>query len=199
MVKLKAYWKRITGRLNLQYKIGMRVVKTIVAVTICMLISLVSHDTNLISVSAVSAIVTLRASNRDTLRAGLLRLVGTLIGGLIGLLCVVIESFVPFYNQGLYVIIIPLMMLLDFYICNVFNLTDAAAISSIVVLLVATHVNMAAGEAISYAIQRVVDTLIGVAVATAVNMLIYPRKEKDMGSLADDGVEEECEKKNIGD
>lgn len=195
MKTLKPVIKKLAGKLNLHYRIGMRVVKTIVAVAVCMLISLLSKDTNIISVSAVSAIVTLRTSSRDTLQAGLLRIIGTLIGGLLGLLCVALEGVIPFYSQGLYVLIIPLMMLLDFYICNVLNLTEAAAISSIVVLLVASHVNMAAGEALSYAGQRVIDTLIGVVVATAVNLLIYPRK----GSGADASENMENDDENLHD
>lgn len=167
-----------TSAIDPKYRVGMRVVKTAIAVMICLIISLMLDNTNIIQISAVSALITLRPSQKDTLQTGVYRTVGTIIGGLLGLLCVLIGQVLPYYEEGLFVLVIPLMIVLDFYICNVLKLYDAGVISCVVLIIVASRIPLPLNEAFSYTASRVVDTLIGVVVATVLNKIfVIPRHE----------------------
>jgi len=160
---------------DVNYRIGMRVVKTAVAVGICLLVALFTGDMESVTITSISAIVTIRATQSETVRSGIFRLLGTIIGGALGLLTVTIGLFLPYYNDGLYVVIIPLMLLLNLYLCNFLNMQDSCSISCVVTVIVAAHIieDAAAAEALAYTLLRVKDTLVGVVVATIMNLLPF--------------------------
>ena len=172
---MKSFNSVVTAHLNTHYHIGMRVVKTAVAVMICLLIALLTGGWDSVSIAAVSAIVTIRTTSGETMHSGVFRLLGTVIGGVVGILTVIIGLFLPYYSSGLFVIVIPLMLLLDLYLCNVLKMLDSCTISCVVTILVATQINLDAtvGGALIYTLFRLRDTLIGVIVATILN--IAPR------------------------
>jgi len=158
-------------RIDLHYQIGMRVVKTGVAVMICMLMALVTGSMDTMILTTVTAIVTIRTSREETIRSGLLNMIATIIGGAIGALTVLIGLFLPYYSDGLFVIVIPLMILLNFYFCNVLGLQNSSATSSVVIILIAANVKLGStvGDAYWFTLLRLRDTLIGVVIATLVN------------------------------
>ena len=168
--KLKSSW---TSRVDTDYRIGMRVVKTAAAVMVCLIIALIMKSANVMQIAGVSALVTLRSTQRDTFLTGLFRVLGTVIGGLLGMLAVLIGLFLPYYSEGLFVIVIPLMIILDMYICNLLKMQDSCSISCVVIIMVASQVNLEAsvGEALVFTLFRIRDTLIGVVVSTIINNL----------------------------
>ena len=177
---MKSFLKRIKDltsvvdlHLDTHYRIGMRVVKTVASVMICLLISLFTTNKTSISISAVTALVTLCATQGDTVRSGTLRILGTFIGGIFGILTVVIGLYIPYYSDGLYVIVIPMMLLLNLYLCNLLNLQNTCQISCIVTIIVAANVNLHAtlGDAFALTLIRLRDTALGVIVATVINIL----------------------------
>jgi len=153
----------------------MRVVKTAAAVGICLLVALLTGDMDSVSITAVSAIVTIRATQGETVHTGVFRVLGTIIGGVLGILTVMIGLFLPYYNEGLFVIIIPAMLLFNLYLCNVLKMQDSCTISCVVTIIVAAHVNpeSTVDGALTYTLFRVRDTLIGVVVATVMNIIPY--------------------------
>ena len=187
MNKLIQNVKSFTPHLNTHYRIGMRVIKTAAAVTICLLIALLSGNRGAISITAVSALVTLRPTHNDTVRSGVFRLIGTMIGGMFGLLIAIIEMFLPYYSDGLFVIVIPAILLLNLYICNVLKMQDSCTISCVVTLIVAARITPDAtfGEALVFTLIRLMDTLIGVVVGTVVN--ITPHTVSELMKKRDSG------------
>jgi len=165
----------VDSHLNTHYRIGMRVVKTTVSVMICLLIALLTGGWDYMSITAVSAIVTIRPTRGETLNTGIFRVLGTFFGGLLGILTVIIGLYLPFYKDGLFVLVIPLMLLLNLYLCNVLKMQDSCTISCVVTILVAAHVNLDAtlGGALVYTLFRIRDTLIGVVVATVLNLIPF--------------------------
>ena len=171
------------------YRIGMRVVKTAAAVGICLLFALFLGGIESILITAVSAIVTIRTTQEETIASGIFRVLGTVVGGVLGTITVIISLFLPLYYEGLFVIVIPLMLLLNLYICNVLNMQDACAISCVVTVIVATQIGQmehSVNEALMFALFRVRDTFVGVTVATVMNIIPYQisdcfkkSKEKD--------------------
>ncbi|MCL2228034.1 MAG: aromatic acid exporter family protein [Oscillospiraceae bacterium] len=169
------------------YRIGMRVVKTAAAVGICLIFALVAGGIESILITAVSAIVTIRVTQEETVVSGVFRILGTIIGGALGAITVLISLFLPYYDEGLFVVVIPLVLLLNLYICNVLNMQDSCAISCVVTVIVATQIaplDDSISEALAFALMRVRDTFVGVTVATIMNIVPYQisryfKKRKD--------------------
>jgi len=158
------------------YRIGMRVVKTAASVGICLILALFTGGMGSAPISAVSAIVTVRPTQGETLSTGVFRLLGTIIGGVLGIATVIIGLFLPYYNEGLFVVVIPVMLLLNLYFCNVLNMQDSCVIACVVTIIVAAHVtpeDASVGEALVFTLMRVRDTFIGVIVATVMNIVPY--------------------------
>jgi len=180
--KLKHLPSVVDAHLDMHYRIGMRVVKTAAAVMVCLVIALLTGGgMAAVTITAVSAIVTIRPTHGDTVHTGVFRLIGTLFGGLIGILTVIIGLFLPYYYDGLFIIVIPLMLMLNLYICNVLKMQDSCSVSCVVTLLVAANMSYdaAVGESLIYTLFRLRDTFIGVAVATVMNIIPY----RVLGSL----------------
>jgi len=171
--QLKSLTAAVNAHLSMSYHIGMRVVKTVVAVMICLFITMLTGNWDSISITAVSAIVTIQPTRDETVKTGIFRVIGTVVGGLVGTLTVVIGLFLPYYNDGLFIVVIPLMLLFNLYLCNVFKMQHSCAISCIVTILVSANINigLTAGGALLYTLIRLRDTLIGVLVATVLNIV----------------------------
>ena len=165
----------VDSHIDTQYRIGMRVIKTVVAMMVCLLISMLTGGSVSISISAISALVTLRATQGETLQSGVFRLIGTILGGLLGVLTILIGLYLPYYSEGLFIVVIPLMLLLNLYLCNLLKMQDSCQISCVVIIIVATNVDIVAtvGDAFILTLSRLRDTLIGFAAATFMNIVPY--------------------------
>jgi len=155
------------------YRIGMRVVKTIAAVTICLFIAWLMGSKDSLPIAAIAALVTIQATQSETMHIGVFRILGTVIGGIFGILTVLIGLVLPYYTDGLFIIVIPLMLLLNLYLCNLLKMQDSCSISCVVTIIVAANIVIDAtfSESLVYTFIRLRDTLIGVFVATFINML----------------------------
>ena len=164
--------------IDTHYRVGMRVIKTVASVTVCLLIAWLIGSRDSLPIAAVAAIVTMQATQRETLKIGLFRVLGTIIGGGFGILAVLIGLFLPYFSEGLFILVIPIMLMLNLYLCNLLKLQDSCAISCVVTIIVAAHIitESSLGESLDFTFIRLRDTLIGVFVSTAVNMLPLRRK-----------------------
>jgi len=184
--KIKKLPLVVDAHIDVHYHIGMRVVKTAVAVMVCLLIALLAGRRAAIPITAVSAIVTIRSTHGETLSGGFFRILGTVIGGLLGLLAYIIRLYLPYYDEGLFVLIIPLLLMLNLYLCNVLKMQDSCSVSCVVTVLVATPITLDAtvNDAFIYTLLRLWDTFVGVIVGTIMNIVPYHiagffKKDKD--------------------
>jgi len=170
---------------NTGYRIGMRVIKTLAAVTICLLIAWTIGSRDSLPIAAIAALVTMQATQSETLRIGVFRILGTIIGGVFGIITVLIGLVLPYYSDGLFIIIIPLMLLINLYLCNLLKMQDSCTISCVVTIIVAAHIIADAtfDESLIYTFIRLRDTLIGVVVASIINMLPGLFKQKTKQNL----------------
>jgi len=154
------------------YRIGMRVIKTIIAVTICLFIAWLLGSKDSLPIAAIAAIVTMQATQSETLRIGVFRILGTIIGGAFGIITILIGLVLPYYADGLFIIIIPLMLLFNLYLCNLLKMQDSCSISCVVTIIIASHIVADAtfNETLVFTFIRLRDTLIGVVIATIINM-----------------------------
>jgi len=181
MNKLIEELKSCVSAVDTNYRIGMRVVKTAAAVSICLFIAWLLGSGNIMQISAISALVTLRSTREDTMHTGVSRVLGTMIGGIMGFLTVLAGIFVPYYTEGFFVLVIPAMLVLNLYICNLFKMRDSCSISCVVLIAVAAPITQVApmSYTLIFALLRVRDTLIGVAVATIIDLAPdYFRRKK---------------------
>lgn len=117
---------------------------------------------------ALAVIMPIEESLPSSIKSGKNRMIGTVIGALAGVLFVLIRPGNPFLC-GIGIIII-------IYICNQFKLGSAAPIGGIV--FISIMVNLRGKEPFNYAINRVIDTLVGVCIVIVVNYLIPSNKNK---------------------
>ena len=96
-------------------KPGMRNIKTGIGVMICVLIGYI-HIIDNIFFAATACIVCMQTTVKSSLTVGLNRLKGTLVGGLIGFLFVLIRPGSP--------VLACLGVITTIYVCNVLNIKN---------------------------------------------------------------------------
>ena len=143
-------------------KPGMRNIKTGIGVMICMLIgNLKIVDSTFYAV--VACIVCMQTTVKGSLTAGIDRLKGTLIGGVIGFLFVLIKPDNP--------ILAALGIITTIYICNILNINSSISIACVV--FCAIQINLGTESPLDYSIHRIIDTSIGIIIGVAVNYLLW--------------------------
>ena len=162
-------WKRFSNFI-ITNSPGMRVIKTFLAVTICLVIEYFGHA-GMVLHSSFAAIVCMQPTMKSTFKSAGDRTIGTLIAGLYGYLFFVI--FAQRLNMDLmslpYLLLIGVMTLPLMMLMVRIKKPGAVAITVIVYLIVA----ISAGETdpLSYTIERVLATLIGIGAALFINWL----------------------------
>ena len=160
-------------------RLGARTVKTALYVAICLLLNLLLRD-EISLYAAVAAIVCMQSSFENTVKTAVDRLVGTGIGGAMGLAALpVMQSEFPAY-----LIVSPLLVIAAIYLCNAIRKSGAATICAIVlisVLLITPDNKTPYAEAFF----RIAETVMGVLVAMAVNRFIFPARLRSPRTYAD--------------
>ena len=142
------------------YKIGLRTVKTGIAVGLSMYIASLFNLKSPIFVG-IGAIMAMQSSVSESFIMGKNRMIGTFVGALTGLL---FSYFLPqnylFLGIGIIVVI---------YIHNLFGWNSSLTLSAIVFLAIFLNSESAR---IPYATNRLLDTFIGITVSVLVNYFI---------------------------
>ena len=162
-------WKRFTSFL-ISNSPGMRVIKTFLAITICLIIEHF-RGTSMPYHSSIAAIVCMQPTLKSTFKTAGDRTIGTLIAGLYSFLFITI-----FHQQlqmrsdslGYYVLIgvmtLPLMML-------IIALKKQGGLAITVVVFILIVISAGETNPLNYTIERVLGTLIGIGVALFINWL----------------------------
>lgn len=156
-------------------KIGLRNIKTALAVFLCMvLFPLVSKDSNPFY-ACIAAVICMKDTVPNTFKIGVDRIFGTILGGFFGVLCIyTIEKF-PIINDYKS-LLTPIVVIILIYICTLINKPGSVTISCIV--LIGIIVNHSGPDSYSYAIGRSIDTTIGIIIAFLVNKYINLPNDK---------------------
>lgn len=144
-------------------KIGMRTVKTVFAVALTIGIA---HILNLRSpfFAGIAAIMAMQTSVSESLNKGKQRMYGTILGAIIALIfSIIAPENILFIGLGILIII---------YVCNMLGWKKSAQISMIVFLSI--MLNYEEGNRVAYALNRILDTLIGLIIGTLINYFIVP-------------------------
>jgi uncharacterized membrane protein YgaE (UPF0421/DUF939 family) len=156
-------------------KIGMRNLKTSLSIFICLLVfEAINRDNSIFA--CIAALICVQNTIVDSKEIGISRIIGTVIGGLMGALTLFIVN--TFLNEKVVIFIIPLGIMLLIHICVTINMKKAVVICCVVFLAVMISMNHEEGYLL-YTYNRVLDTSIGIIIALLVNKYVkIPEKLK---------------------
>ncbi len=163
--------KKTIGKNNKKNKfIGMRVVKTVIAVYTCFLINFIRNGIPFYS--AIAAILCMQKDHSDSFKTGKNRMIGTLTGGFYGFLAITLVDYinVELYNYIHYLILS--LFLIPIIYTNVSLKASSAAYISCVVFLSITVSHGGDIAPLFFALNRVIDTLIGIVVSIVINKIL---------------------------
>lgn len=163
-------------KLNLP-PIGARNIKTALSAFICIILfNAFSKDSAFFA--CVAAMMCMQDTVENSFKMGKNRMLGTLIGGCVGLLITFLSSTLG-NHSAVYAILTALGTILAIYLCVLSK--AKGAVNSACIVLFAITTNLKGVGSYSYAINRTIDTFVGVVVGILVNryVLPYDKNNKD--------------------
>lgn len=148
---------------------GLRIIKTVLAVFLSMVISELRPGEGLPINSSIAAIISMQTNLVDTKDIGINRVIGTILGGIIGLIyLIVIPDFSEPYILDFF--LMSLIVGLIIWIMAHLKLYNALTIMAIVFLSITLdNVNQTTDLPVLFAFNRTLDTLIGVVISIIIN------------------------------
>lgn len=142
-------------------KIGLRNIKTALSVFLCIILfDLFNRQYPFYA--CIAAISCMKENPSSTKDAGVYRLIGTCIGAFTGVIFYLYFSHSAiFCGVGIVIVI---------YLCNLFEQQNSVIISCIVFVAIMTNLKGMPSD--QYAINRVLDTFIGILIAVSVDKLL---------------------------
>lgn len=156
------------------FKIGLRTLKTAIAVAICMIIShLIARDSPVLS--CLAAVYCMRTNTKSTMLFGKHRIFGTLTGGIVSVLAIILQNI---FTRNIFTdtVIVFISIILIVLICNMRKHPESIITAASTMLIICF--NTPATETITYAFLRMLDVLIGAGVAIAVDFTLPASKIK---------------------
>ena len=147
-----------------RFRIGMRTIKTVLAVIIAMLlvetnISSYSH----LSLAMLGAVAAVQPSFKESIDSSRAQIVGTITGGIVGSL-LLLTPLPTIVITGIAVVVV-------ITVYNLFHINYAPSLPILVVVILCTTPDV---EPFLYAAARLWDTVIGIAVGLIINTLVFP-------------------------
>lgn len=172
-------------------KIGMRNFKTAFAVAICALGYLCINRSP--AFACIGAIFGMGSDLQNSKLHGGNRLFGTIIGGLLGMF--LFRIYLIFYPEGGYsLLLVALVFVGTMILILLCQLFWVGGVQPGGVVLCIILFNTPVDTYISYALNRMMDTAIGVIVALAVNHLLLPMKPAQQGAAKEESGAHKREK-----
>lgn len=160
-----------------QHRVGMRMVKTVIAVFICGIFGHVRGEPAFYSM--IAAVICMQNSTDKTITSSVNRAIGTLVGGVYGI--IVLYGLALFQAEDLDLLRYTLVSLAIIPLIRTALLLkrpSSASLSCVVFLCVTVNHNTDSSPAL-FALQRMVDTLAGVAVTCVIDLLLPYRPQAE--------------------
>ncbi len=157
-------------------KPGLRIVKTFIAVSLAMLISSLRPGEGLPFYSAIAAIICLKSDVEGSREIGINRVIGTILGGLCGLifLLIVPANYLP---KEVEIILISLLASIIIWVMAMAGKPKAVTIMAIVFLSITINHGNEGNLPFLFAFNRTFDTMVGVISAIVVNWTDFEIRE----------------------
>ncbi|MHB8074210.1 FUSC family protein [Desulfosporosinus fructosivorans] len=142
--------------------IGWRIIKTGIAVALCIWIAqLLKFEYPFYS--AIAAVIAMQATIEGSLRAGIQRMKGTIVGAVTGYVFALAMVNSPWWTG--------LGLIVTMTIVKFMKWPEAMNIASIVFIAISVQLT---GKPLDYAVNRIIDTALGIIVAYLVNRWFFP-------------------------
>lgn len=177
------------------FRLGMRTIKTALAVMICILLfKLLDRGTPLIA--AVSAVFSLRQDLTSSVSFGKSRIIGNSLGGLLALIFILVQASFShsFLVEALF---LPFLVIIIIVLSD--GLNNNSGIVSAIATLLLIALSIPHGESIYYVFERVIDTFIGTFVGIGLNVFIRPKAIETRHAIDEDLVELEKKEKELAE
>lgn len=162
-------------------RIGLRSMKTAIATTLCA-VFYIMIDRNA-TFACIGAVFGMENSDNAPWKTGLARLIGTILGGFLGIGLHYVQQLFP--GKIMQVVLLLFGIILLIYISQLFGCANAIQGGAVVFYIV--MLNTPSDQYIVYAINRMIDTAFGVSVSVAINIMLsrerIHRMRRNMGKL----------------
>lgn len=176
--------------------IGMRTVKTTVAVMLSIIIfplltlaskKIPENSASILSLlrfllnrdspifACIASIIVMQPTVEKSLKQGSSRIVGTIVGGIVGLIFTFVCTFLPYRLLHFALIGIGIVAVITFF--NVIGSPKSTSIGLVTFLII--MINITNNTPIIYAINRIIDTAIGVVISVFINKYLTAPKWLD--------------------
>ncbi|HBG1230976.1 TPA: FUSC family protein [Clostridioides difficile] len=152
-------------------KMGMRTIKTGISVTLCMILG--DYLVENMFYSLVACIISVQDTVKGSLKTGINRVEGTILGGIIGFIFAIIKAGDPF--------LCGLGVMCSIYLCNLFKIKSVVVAC---VTFLAIHLGVGNSDPVYYSLHRVLDTSVGVLFGVLVNY--YVARPNYLNSVIDE-------------
>ena len=166
------------------FHIGMRIIKTVIAVFICGLLGWLRDETSFFSM--IAAVLCMQKSAEKTFTTSFNRIMGTAVGGVFGVVVLFLETELHVQRvMPVYYLIVSLM-LIPVILTTIGIKKPSVAGFACVVFLSTTVYHVGDADPYTYALNRMLDTVIGIVVALIVNLTMPGPKMLIPVSAAED-------------
>lgn len=172
--------------LSKQFKIppiGMRIIKSAVAVALCYVVAAIRGGNGIVFYSQLAALWCMQLYMKNTFSSALQRTVGTVIGALYGLIVILISNAIdvsPSVHAVPYSIFVSLMIVVVIYTTVLINKKQASYFSCVVFLSIVVN-HLQDQNPYLFVWNRFLDTMIGIVIGIGVNAFHLPKyKNRDI-------------------
>lgn len=161
-------------------RIGKRILKSAIGVVLCYLVQRLREGNGIVFYSQLAVLWCIQPFVKDSLKNGIQRTIGTMVGAFFGLIVLQVSLYVApgiFSHDGMYAILVGFGVLFTIYTTVLLKRKNASYFSAVVFLsIVVNHI----GDSRPYLFvwNRVLDTMIGIGLGVAINMFRLPRKKQ---------------------
>lgn len=178
--------------------IGMRIVKSAIAIAFCYIVNLLRGDAGIVFYSQLAALWCIQMYRSNTKKNAIQRIIGTSVGAIYGLIYLLIyPKLVSVFTSVILVeaVFVSLFLLLVLYTTVVLKKQQASYFSCVVFLsIVVNHIGDI--RPVFFVWNRFLDTMIGIAIGIVINdirICLNPDKETLFVSGLDDTLLDENE------
>lgn len=149
---------------SFRFRIGLRTIKTAVAVILSMIIvDSYGATTSKLIFAMLGAMAAVQPTFKESLESGMTQIIGTLFGALMGVVLLALKV-PPLVATG-----IGIVMVITLY--NAFGIHCAPGLPCLIVVTLCTTPDV---QPFTYAVGRIWDSAIGLGVGMVINTLIFP-------------------------
>ena len=167
------------ARKRTRFHIGMRTVKTVVAVIVAMFVvqTRISPSSHL-SLAMLGAVTAVQPSFKESIDASWSQILGTVVGGIVGNL-LLLTPLPTIVITGIAVVVVIMTY-------NLFHIHYAPNLPVLVVVILCTTPDV---NHVTYALGRLWDTCIGLGIGLAINTLVFPYDNSRQIRFAAEGID----------